>query len=391
MVDLAPPDEDEDQPTPPRTGYLFLSLSGDKARLSRRESAEEALRTGNCPLPQLGLLMEGRPAPAARRGKISVRSPKLRAVIRDVFGENKPTQRQLEAIERALNTPDVCLIQGPPGTGKTKVITAIERCLAVLADEGVEPSHRILVTAAQHDAVENVVQRTEVFGLPAVKVGRRRRGSDTAVDPVQVFADERVEELRARVRTPPEAARLSKARGLVVACFRTRSLPAEQAGRIREIVSVLGELVPPALRDQATDRAATLAEYDGRARPGRALAGALGVAARSHRGRRRPPRLAVERAGHRPQCPAPGRPANSQIHRSRRPRRTPLALGRSRRAPRRAPPLPGPARPGAWRPGRCRAGPRPQSCEPSRFGAPAARSAAARRWASPSARAPSPP
>jgi MoxR-like ATPase len=45
------------------------------------------------------------------------------------------------------------LIQGPPGTGKTKVITAIERCLAVLADEGVEPSHRILVSAAQHDAV----------------------------------------------------------------------------------------------------------------------------------------------------------------------------------------------------------------------------------------------
>ena len=254
LVDLAPPDDDEDQPTPPRTGYLFLSLSGDKARLSRREYAEAALRTGNCPLPQLGLLMEGRPAPAARPRKTNIRSRALRAVIRDVFGEAKPTQRQLEAIERALNTPDVCLIQGPPGTGKTKVITAIERCLAVLADEGVEPSHRILVTAAQHDAVENVVQRTEVFGLPAVKVGRRRRGSDTAVDPVQVFADERVEELRARVRTPPEAARLSKARGLVVACFRTRSLPAEQAGRIREIVSVLDELVPPALRDRALER-----------------------------------------------------------------------------------------------------------------------------------------
>jgi MoxR-like ATPase len=63
------------------------------------------------------------------------------------------------------------LIQGPPGTGKTKVITAIERCLAVLADEGVEPSHRILACAAQHDAVENVAQRTEVFGLPAGKVG----------------------------------------------------------------------------------------------------------------------------------------------------------------------------------------------------------------------------
>ena len=258
FLDLAPPDEDEDHPRPPRSGYLYLSLRGDEARLGRRERAEEALRTGNCPLPQLGLLMEGKPAPAARRAKISVRGPKLRAVIREVFGEAGPTQRQLEAIELALNTPDVCLIQGPPGTGKTKVITAIERCLAVLADEGVEPSHRILVSAAQHDAVENVVQRTEVFGLPAVKVGRRRRGSDTAVDPAELFADERVDALRARVRVAPEAERLSQARGLAVACFRTKSLPAEQAGRIRDLVRVLGKLLPPTLRDRATERAGEL-------------------------------------------------------------------------------------------------------------------------------------
>ena len=266
-VDLAQPDDDEDQPRPPRSGYLYLSLGGDEARLRRRERAEEALRTGNCPLPQLGLLMEGKPAPAARRTKISVRGPKLKAVIREVFGPKGATQRQKEAIELALNTPDVCLIQGPPGTGKTKVITAIERCLAVLADEGVEPSHRILVSAAQHDAVENVVQRTEVFGLPAVKVGRRRRGSDTAADPAEMFADERVEALRARVRTPPEAERLSQARGLAVACFRTKSLPAEQAGRIRDLVRVLGELLPPSLRDRAMERAASLERPPGLADP----------------------------------------------------------------------------------------------------------------------------
>ncbi len=258
FIDLASPDDEEDQPRPPKSGHLYLSLGGDEARLRRRERAEEALRTGNCPLPQLGLLMEGKPAPADRRARISVRGPKLKAVIREVFGEAGPTQRQLEAIEMALNTPDVCLIQGPPGTGKTKVITAIERCLAVLADEGVEPSHRILVSAAQHDAVENVVQRTEVFGLPAVKVGRRRRGSDTAVDPAEMFADERVETLRARVRTPPEAERLAQARGLVISCCRTRSLPAEQASRIRELVSVLGELLPPDLRDQVVARAGEL-------------------------------------------------------------------------------------------------------------------------------------
>lgn len=257
-IDLAPPDEDEDQPTPPRSGYLYLSLGGDEARLRRRERAEEALRTGNCPLPQLGLLMEGRPAPAARRSKISVHGPKLWPIIREVFEPSRPTQRQLEAIEIALNTPDVALIQGPPGTGKTKVITAIERCLAVLADEGVELSHRILVSAAQHDAVENVAQRSEVFGLPAVKIGRRRRGSDTTVDPADADAEKRLSELRARIRTPPEAERLSQARRLAVACFRARSLPAEQAQRIRDITRALGDLLPPDLRDRALERASSL-------------------------------------------------------------------------------------------------------------------------------------
>lgn len=258
FIDLAGPDEDDEQPKPPESGVLYMSAGGDEARLKRRERAEEALRTGNCPLPQLGLLMEGRPAPAARRSRISVEGPKLKPVIREVFGVSRPTQRQLEAIEIALNTPDVCLIQGPPGTGKTKVITAIQKCLAVLADEGVEPSHRILSTAAQHDAVENLVQRTEIFGLPGQKVGKRRGGSETTVDTTQLFIDERAEQLRARVRVPPEAERLSQARNIVLACVRTRSLPSEQAGRICDLVSVLHGLLPHDLRDKAVERAASL-------------------------------------------------------------------------------------------------------------------------------------
>lgn len=258
FIELVGPDDDDEQPKPPETGYLYLSISGDKTRLKRRARAEEDLRTGNCPMPQLGLLMEGRPAPAARRSPVSVDGPKLKTVIRDVFGAVGPTQRQIEAIEIALNTPDVCLIQGPPGTGKTKVITAIEQCLAVLADEGVEPSHRVLVCAAQHDAVENVVQRTEVFGLPAVKVGRRRRGSDTGVDPAQVFIKERSEQLRAKVHILPEAERLFQARNIVLACVRTRSSCTEQAGRINQLINMLDDILPLDLRDRAIEWASAL-------------------------------------------------------------------------------------------------------------------------------------
>ena len=43
-----------------------------------------------------------------------------------------------------------------------------------------------------------------------------------------------------------------------MACFRARSLPAEQADRIRDLIRVLGDLVPPELRDRALARAVHL-------------------------------------------------------------------------------------------------------------------------------------
>ncbi|MSQ84703.1 MAG: AAA family ATPase [Myxococcales bacterium] len=257
-VEFEPPDEDEEQPAPPQSGYLWLSTSGDDARLARRARAEEALRTGNCPLPQLGLLMEGRPAPAARRQRVNIAGPALKSVISAVFRPKRPTTRQLAAIEMALNTPDVCLIQGPPGTGKTKVITAIEQCLAVLADEGVEHSHRILVCAAQHDAVETVAKLTEVFGLPAVKVGRRRHDAYAGPDAAQIFASERIDLLRSGLKQPAEAERLDRVRKLVLACSRTAALPAEQAKRIREVLDELDGLLAAPLRDRALAHAAEL-------------------------------------------------------------------------------------------------------------------------------------
>lgn len=257
-IDLKPTEEDHDQTKPPESGYLILATSGDMARLERRARAEEALRTGNCQLPQLGLLFEGQPTPGNRRISVNVRGPKLKKVIAEVFGESKPTENQLKAINCALNTPEICLIQGPPGTGKTRVITAIEKCLAVLADEGVEPSHRILVSAAQHDAVENVAQRTEVFGLPAVKVGKRRRASDTTIDYVKQFAEERIDVLRSKVQKRTESEILTEARNLIFACMRTPSLPVERTATIRKLADLLSEVLPPTLRDKLLKHAQEL-------------------------------------------------------------------------------------------------------------------------------------
>jgi hypothetical protein len=89
------------------------------------------------------------------------------------FKHGKPTDRQAEAIKAALETPDIMLIIGPPGTGKTQVIAALERRISELGEEQ-NVQHQVLISSFQHDAVENALQRTRVFGLPGIKVGGRR-------------------------------------------------------------------------------------------------------------------------------------------------------------------------------------------------------------------------
>ncbi len=258
IVDLRAPDDENDVPQPPAAGYLYLSLLGSQINLRRRQNAEERLRTGNCPMPWLGLLLEGRHSPQGRRHK---RNPRSKAVL-EAFG-GQPTQRQLEAIDVALNTPDIALIQGPPGTGKTKVITALQRRLAELADEGAEVSHRILVTSAQHDAVENVVQRSDVFGLPAVKVGARSGDDGAVIDGVEKFRAERIEHLRATLQEPPEETRAARARRIAVACLRAPMPPAATAVELRELAGVVAGLIPPALSDRIERRITELSRPAG--------------------------------------------------------------------------------------------------------------------------------
>lgn len=59
-----------------------------------------------------------------------------------------------QAIDTAINTPDIAIIQGPPGTGKTTVIRAIVRRIVELWDS----KAKILITSTQHDAVDNAVE-----------------------------------------------------------------------------------------------------------------------------------------------------------------------------------------------------------------------------------------
>jgi len=168
-LDVAPLDFDREA-KPPEKGFFFASLSGDWVRLKRRRAAWDAVRNNRSQIPMLGLLIE-------RSNQFVARSFPAQNLndreIRRLFG-GEPNAAQLKAIKIALNTPDIALIQGPPGTGKTRVISALAKILSGdrILQTGV--AGHILITSYQHDAVANAANRSSVFGLPALKVGRRR-------------------------------------------------------------------------------------------------------------------------------------------------------------------------------------------------------------------------
>lgn len=151
------------------SGYIFISFKGDKRRLERRENARMNIETMACPMPELNAIMEGRRATKPKKTDIPALSP---ALLADPKFSNL-TPNQIEAIRIALNTPDMAIIQGPPGTGKTTVITAIIKRLEEEADTAGGMFGRSLITAFQHDAVQNATDRLRILGLPAIKFGKK--------------------------------------------------------------------------------------------------------------------------------------------------------------------------------------------------------------------------
>lgn len=159
-------------------GYIFMSISGDIKRLQRRGDARRKIDNAQCPMPNLSAVLEGR---SVTKGKSRNLKALSELVLNEIFSKNPPTLKQEQAIEIALNTPDIALIQGPPGTGKTTVITAILKRLneESKSSEGIFGQN--LVTAFQHDAVQNAIDRIEILGLPAIKFGKKSGSNDDEI------------------------------------------------------------------------------------------------------------------------------------------------------------------------------------------------------------------
>lgn len=189
---LVVPDERRKGDKPPRSGYVYYSLAGERTVGKRREDAKRAIDSGKR-LPQLRYLLEGVSVPVERHRKIK----DVTAYAQETFKGGKPTERQRDALRVALNTPDVALIIGPPGTGKTQVIAALQRRLAE-EGEGRSLRGQVLISSYQHDAVDNALSRSNVFGLPPVRVGGRQSSGKLSVQ-FEHWGQERAKHLDERV------------------------------------------------------------------------------------------------------------------------------------------------------------------------------------------------
>jgi len=235
------PNNPEEGIEPPKSGFLFISTQGDRIRLKRRLDAAERIQQAKCPMPQLGKILENRAVQIRRSQKFKPTSP---ATI-ERFG-GKPTARQKEALDIAINTPDIALIQGPPGTGKTGTIAALQTRLAEIAEQNQESvAKKILLTSYQHDAVDNAASRTFVYGLPVARIGGKQNQVD-AVNDTDRWRRGLIETLEIKLAQMPETAEyseLKRVQNLIFSYLLTPSDRLQTAKMLAEIYQLtLGKI-----------------------------------------------------------------------------------------------------------------------------------------------------
>jgi hypothetical protein len=239
---------------PPKSGFLYRSFRGDRRQMQRRKAAFDRILAGGTRIPNLLALLEGRSISADPPKKVKPMSE----AARECFKGGEPTPRQVEALRVALNTPDIALIQGPPGTGKTQVITALQ---ARLAEEGrgyAQLRGSILLTSFQHAAVDELVERSQVFGVPASKMDRTGRGTTIQLDR---WRQETIDRLTAEVEGSELGRSLSLLRRVAA---RTAGYllaptgPEATARLLQEIDELVGAVLPARLADRLREVRGTL-------------------------------------------------------------------------------------------------------------------------------------
>lgn len=171
--------------TLPDNGKLAVSLIGDEIVNKRRERALKSLRENRIFVTQnLLFAIEGlADAMLIKKRNEKALTDRTRKFLKDKFGISDLTQNQKEAVEIAINTPDVAVIQGPPGTGKSTVVAAIcDRLIEIAEKSKKDDTKLILVSAFQNDTVEHIASKIYTLGLPTIKIGKETQSNIRAED-----------------------------------------------------------------------------------------------------------------------------------------------------------------------------------------------------------------
>lgn len=171
--------------TLPDNGKLTVSLIGDEIVNKRRERALKSLRENRIFVTQnLLFAIEGlADAMLIKKRNEKALTDRTRKFLKEKFGISDLTQNQKEAVEIAINTPDVAVIQGPPGTGKSTVVAAIcDRLIEIAEKSKKDDTKLILVSAFQNDTVEHIASKIYTLGLPTIKVGKETQSNIRAED-----------------------------------------------------------------------------------------------------------------------------------------------------------------------------------------------------------------
>lgn len=182
----------------PEKGKFIISLIGDEIVKKRRERALKSLREDRKFITRnLYLAIEAASdAMLAKKRNEKALTERTRKFLKDKFGIDDLTANQKEAVEIAINTPDIAIVQGPPGTGKSTVVAAICDRLIEISEKSKKNYNGklILVSAFQNDTVEHIASKIYTLGLPTIKIGKETLGNIRAEDKL-------IEEMKLQIDT----------------------------------------------------------------------------------------------------------------------------------------------------------------------------------------------
>ncbi len=169
----------------PKQGVLTLYTAGDRYIMSRRLAARTRMLKYKSPIKYIVSLIETGVSGYELADKWKDKKPVTEELRKNFRRANELNPEQIEALNVAINTPDIALIQGPPGTGKTTVIKAIverfreifeadEKQLQKIDKDYLIKSPRILISSFQNEAVDNAIATPLPGDIPAFRKTAKR-------------------------------------------------------------------------------------------------------------------------------------------------------------------------------------------------------------------------